>query len=359
METMAYSDVLNKLKVANTSANEDLFISAGRTPNHLVNHAMAKEYCILGITKEDFLKERGAVTFNMGELAKEFSSICHDYGDPITIGVAQQQVEFADKVLFTIGPESRSVKKGTPDKIWKLKFVSKVDQVISQLKDGLPTINVKVAFICTYKNNTGNILMSKDANSICLTIKQASLLALRVLCSINNASSKIDDMILTPLAGAIYSKNDLPAIAQYFGIKLSLAANIVNCSCQSGGQYLKDSRAACAVAACITATTNIKNMTERHKFIQKCYKQYAAVEGKDFDIDKFKIYAHYARGGLPLEFSPDKLIKIAEESKGEIGPIILKRAEEYSSICTLPSNISSVGSPTKQLPDPLIRNIRN
>jgi hypothetical protein len=61
----------------------------------------------------------------MDELKRQFKKHCPDYMDPLQINKALKAVEFCSKVIYEVGPESRKVKKGTGDKVWKFVFTQR------------------------------------------------------------------------------------------------------------------------------------------------------------------------------------------------------------------------------------------
>ncbi|GBP10554.1 hypothetical protein EVAR_70216_1 [Eumeta japonica] len=125
---------------------------------------------------------------------------------------------------------------------------------------------------------------------------------------------------MTPLAGAVYSKNDLEEMFEELNAKLNINLTMpilikrVLQSCQNGGHYLPYSDGSCAVASAVCATQNIKDAALRRSIINKTYKQYTA-HGKVFEMEAFEIYTKYATGGVPVEFSAENLIKISDDVK--------------------------------------------
>lgn len=218
---------------------------------------MGKEYIILGCTPSDFIKEHGSSVFNMVDLVGQFRQVCDDYGDPLVMSSKSKAVEFAAKIMYVVGPESRKVKKADGDKVWKFKFMYNLNNKLS----------VKTAFVCTFKSTNTIPAYNVKENKIILTIKQASLLAIQTLELINEISTASDakSFLLTPLAGAVFSKDDISQMMGKTKRSLSHSINIINASCQSGGQYLKNSRAATAIIAAIVATRRI--VTEPGRFL--------------------------------------------------------------------------------------------
>lgn len=112
----------------------------GSKPEALAAHLIDKTYEITGISPDDFTKKHAADQFDYAKLQADFKTHCIDYQEPLQPGLASMSVDFCAKVIFEVGPESRKIKKGTSDKVWKFIFT---------------TNNVKhVVFVATYKQET-------------------------------------------------------------------------------------------------------------------------------------------------------------------------------------------------------------
>lgn len=86
-------------------------------------------------------------------------------------------------------------------------------------------------------------------------------------------------LLMTPLAGAIYSRNDVPALAAHLKITTNRALKYINARAQSGGQYLKckKGKAAsmeCAATCSVVATSALKDKKDRKQNVSKVLKQY-------------------------------------------------------------------------------------
>nr|QXV86665.1 MAG: nucleocapsid protein [Tibet bird virus 1] len=305
--TKTFQDALTSLQIADPEASATYKVS-GTAPNQLLNHTIKKDYIILGITPEDFIKKHGSVQFDFEKLTKEFKKICYDYLDPLMQGVASRAVEFCSKMLYEVGPESRQVKKKDGDKVWKFDFIYK--------DNATGKVIIKVAFVCTFKDDKNEYIPEATTDKIVLTVKHASLLAINTLELINQIALTMtpEVVLLTPLAGAVYSKDDLAALATELQIGKIDAINIINASCQSGGHFLKNSRMHCAVVAAIVATRNVKDPKMQNSIIGKTIKQYLSMK-KKWDSPKFEVYATFANGGVPTNLSPDNLVKLFDDIK--------------------------------------------
>ncbi|CAH0775302.1 unnamed protein product [Bemisia tabaci] len=207
---------------------------------------------------------------------------------------------FCGKVLYEIGPESRKVKTNMSDKTWVMHFPYN--------KDG--KLVIRTAYISTFKNAASSYKGEDLDTKIVLTIKQASLLAVQVLGKIcTKAAKEIEPKILlTPLAGAVFSKDDIDKLSKDLKVDLHTVVRVVNKSCQSGAHYLDESDIHVACVAAITATKAMTNKQLRFSKIKKTMKQFTAA-GKHFNPDTFKIYAQRSNCGLPEELMPEKLIE--------------------------------------------------
>lgn len=123
---------------------------------------------------------------------------------------------------------------------------------------------------------------------------------------------------MTPLACAIFSKTDVIPLTNHLynndTTKIVDVLQSINISCQPGAHYLKGSKFHIAVVAVNTATKNMKDDKIRNMIIGKVCKQYNTAK-KPFDHVMFEKYSDYATGGVPIELSPEKLIKIYDEAQ--------------------------------------------
>lgn len=135
-------NVRDALKLPATTDFSALADVRGLTPNEIMGHAKAREYTILGITPSQFMMEHGGDLFDYELLKKNFKLICRDFDQDLTMDEKSRAVQFCSKMIYTVGPESRSVKQKIGDKTWIFKFpYEESDNLI-----------VKVAFVCTFKN---------------------------------------------------------------------------------------------------------------------------------------------------------------------------------------------------------------
>jgi len=118
--------------------------------------------------------------------------------------------------------------------------------------------------------------------------------------------------LLSPLAGSVFSKDDIPKIAQALGATSTRIVQVINASSQSGGHYLKDSKLHIAIVAAIVATRGVKDKKMKDSIIGKTIKQYLNAK-KEFKMRHFEVYAEFGHVGVPSNLSPDNLLKMFDD----------------------------------------------
>lgn len=219
----AVRDALNLPQTTDFSTLTDI---KGLTPNEIMGNAKAREYTILGITPAQFMKEHGGDLFDYEQLKVDFKKICTDYENDLDMDEKSRAVQFCSKMIYTVGPESRSVKQKMGDKTWIFKFPYNTD-------DGLV---VKAAFVCTFKNEGAKYdLTVNNASRMVLSVRHASLLAIEVMNKITDLCVALipPTVMLTPLCGAIFSRNDIPKMVTALNLSVSEVVRMLNSSCQS------------------------------------------------------------------------------------------------------------------------------
>lgn len=303
-EIYTYTDACRALDVAPDNLDDHNLIA--RTPDSLVaTHDVAADIIIKPLSPDDFISQRGGATFDFEAMKADFTKVCPDCAAKIKDNTPLHCLSFASEVLYVIGPESRKVAATKRDKIWKLRFVTKKTD-----EAGKAGSKTKVAFVSTYKMNQ-TYVQSATGNTINLSVRHASLIAMvtfnRVsIYSLNKVPSKL---LLTPLAGAVWSSTDLPSLGLLSGLSLSETLLRINSSCASGDHVLPDSRASIALAA-VSANTSRLPMKGKADvmmaILHKTAKQYDSAK-KEFDEDEFKVFSVLATGGLPNEITPKRI----------------------------------------------------
>ncbi|KZC08163.1 hypothetical protein WN55_10034 [Dufourea novaeangliae] len=229
--------------------NGSLCVRGCSKPATLMAHTVAKEYNVVGMTVKDFLDKHTDMEFNLTELRKMFKLHCHDYMENLVLDKASKAVEFCSKVIYEVGPESRKVKKGTGDKVWKFVFKKKVD-------------NKEVShfvFIATYKQENAEFKPDNTQNTMILSLKQAALLGHDTFARLVEIGLNSHKILLTPLAGACFCKEDVGKLAVDLRLDIEIVINSINQSTQGGGHYLVNSDIDFAICGAYAATKNVKD----------------------------------------------------------------------------------------------------
>lgn len=260
-----------------------------------------KEYEITGYTLEDFQTRHGGADFDFDDIQKEFEKHCTDYAKDLEPKVASKAVHFCSVVLFEIGPESRKVKKGTGDKTWKLFF---------PVANEAGVVTKHVVHISTFKGEGAVYKASNTGTGMLLTLKMAGLLAQVVFSKIVRLaySSAESVKLMTPLAGACFSKDDILEFASAFDMSAVDILVAISQSTQTGGHYLPNSDVNIAVICAVSATRGLKDVNLQKSIVVKTLKQYIA-KGRKPDIEKMNVVARFATGGVPLKFSYEEIIQ--------------------------------------------------
>lgn len=291
--------------------NTNNYTTAGVTPASLLTHTVKRDYVILGVTPQEFIEKHGSAAFDFDAIRRHFSLICEDFETALSLDTPSRAVEFCSKMIYEVGPEARQVRKKDGDKTWRFMFVY-------NKRDRLQT---KVAFVSTYKTDEASYKVETEPTKITLSVKTASLLAIIILNRLNAISMNMTPsvILLSPLAGSVFSKDDIPTIADAIHAQPLKVVQIINASCQSGGHYLRDSRLHCAAVASIVATRSIKDKRLKDAIIGKTIKQYLNMK-KEFNARFYEAYAEFGHGGVPSNLSPDNLVKLFEDIQ-KITPI--------------------------------------
>lgn len=317
-KSTTWEDVKRALQIENSEESNRTFEAIGARPLSLQQHASASNYVMLGITPQEFLKSHGGDTFDFHKLCEVFKkNICKDYEEELLLDSVSKAVQFCSIIIYTVGPESRSVKEKSNDKVWTFRFPYKTDEAN-------PKLYMRTAYVSTFKNESSTYDMSweVDVNYIVLSVKHASLLALQTLNRVTDLGAKLapPQYILTPLCGAIFSRNDIGDIAKKLKTPVNVILKEMNSSCQSGGQYLDESTLTTAALAAIVGTKKLgaKGKTdERDQICGKIIKQYHAAK-KEWVESKFVDLCEYATGGVPKGLEPSTLIKLYNDVKNTL-----------------------------------------
>lgn len=201
-----------QLKLGEVVGFDEHVTTVGVDIDSIKHHLDGGDYVLYGITPKELIDLYGGLQFDFASLKAEFAIACPDVNSVLTMETRSHALEFAAMVIYTIGPESRQVKKPGTDKRWKFRMVSKVG-------NNPVTLVCHCVFVSTFKNTDAPNTQPKIVdNKLLLTIKQASLLALWIMESVMAICILNKTIIMTPLAGAIFSKSDIPNIAKAIGL---------------------------------------------------------------------------------------------------------------------------------------------
>lgn len=190
-----------------TSATTARCCISGSKPAVLMTHTVAQEYQMVGVTAKEFLEKHTGMDFKLIELRRIFKTHCDDYMNELQEDVKSKAVKFCSKVIYEVGPESRKVKKRTGDKVWKFIFKSS-------------DVNHYV-FIATYKQENAEFKPENTPNTMILSLKQEALLVHETLVRLVQYGFRKDKILMTPLAGACFCKEDLGILAEELGVEHS------------------------------------------------------------------------------------------------------------------------------------------
>lgn len=296
-QKLTYVDAIAALKIQNDPDAETNFNLNGQAPADLVRHSVQREYILLGISPEDYINKHGASEFSLSDLQACFKTICEDYMTDLVRDRRSMAVEFCSLIIYEIGPESRKGSK-TTDKIWKMRFPYNVNG----------RLITKTLFVATYRTQQYKTLYEANVKLV-VTVKQAGLFAMDTFDRLTKMAYQPASplTLLTPLAGSIFSRDDIPDVSNKTGIPIETLIIAINNSCQSGGQYLNNSSITIAIVSAIVATRNIKDKDTMNSIIGKTIKQFLAC-GKVFKEDNFLVYSSYAHGGIPSNMAVENLI---------------------------------------------------
>lgn len=236
-----------------------------------------------------------------GKVGVEFETVWKDF---LTIFPSDAQANkdsksfalaFANKVVFEISGEVRAIKPKGRDRSWNLLVPG--DEAAKR-----PESAVNVA---SYKNVDaahGYVYRFENRRQY-LSIRLANMVAVEIMCE---HITKYDDVSLTPLGGAVYSMKDVPALATQLGLSNTQVACLINRSTVGTPYQLSGSDFACAVTAVMCTTRKMKNQEEAKRIVNKVIKGYVKID-KKLIFEHVAIWAQYATGGIPEEYSIENL----------------------------------------------------
>lgn len=298
----------------------------GTRPAALNDHLVSKHWVLCGMTPAEFSELHAGSQFDFDKLLMEVSHIMPDLRMNLNAEVAMYCIEFASLVLFTVGPATRSVKEGQRDQCWAMTVPSEDRKMVNTI------------FVATHKGKPPAISQPTVENhKICLTIKQASLISLYVVAKLVKIICNSEKILLTPLAGAIFCKDDVPKIAEELGMELIDVINMINASAQSGGFYLPSSTCAAAAVCALVATKGAEEKVAK-SIVTKTIKQYYG-HHKIMDLKQFDVLSKYATGGVPSGMSHKELMARLEENQ-KVHMVAMLKERSKMKLETVPSNLT-------------------
>ncbi|XP_068149850.1 uncharacterized protein [Drosophila tropicalis] len=214
--------------------------------------------------------------FDFEKLLLTFGEVCPDFAAEPNYMNATISRRFAEQVIFEFSKDAKKAKKEKRDETWTLK--------IKSIKN--PVKITVTAFNTTSPPKEQPSLLN---NCLELNFKQASLLAVHKYCQLVPHQVKRDQIVLTPLAGKVFNKNDLPLLAEALNEPLDKLIMSIISSSQTDGYYLAHSR--CHIALVVLMQT-ISDLKMRCSLLKKTIKMYK-FHGKDLDICKFKTLSEF------------------------------------------------------------------
>ncbi|XP_017060192.1 uncharacterized protein LOC108100686 isoform X2 [Drosophila ficusphila] len=275
--------------------------------------------------------------FDFKKLKQTFSEICPDFKEEPSYENATTSRRFAQEVIFTFSKEAAAAKSQKKDESWSMRMDVKNAK-------GTP-IRSEVRIQTHWIRDPPQSQPFVVRGVLLLSFKQASLLAVEKYCQLVPHQVERGEVVLTPLAGAVFSKFEMPKLAEALGEPLAEVVVAVISSCQTDGYYLEHSRCHIALVALIKTVSDLKM---RASLVKKTIKMYK-LHGKEFDMDKFKMWSEFLRKSAPpkrrCNSDGDDFDKLAEQvlafqadvSQNKRGP--MKCAANFS---TPPTESASV-----------------
>lgn len=253
------------------------------------------EQDIKAISFKQFETDHAAQTVTFEKLLADFSKICPDV---VSKGGERLALGFCQQILYEISPASRMIVGKIKDKSWRCNFRIEVNG-----KEDLRTVTV-----ATFKN-VDKARMYKYLASpkrMILSMRLANMLATYIL---STELAEHNAVILTPLAGAVFSATDIPEIATTLNLTTSQVCCIMNESTIAGAHLMPNSHGNCSVAAAVATTQRMKEKTDAAQIVKRiatnCFKF-----DKPLDKNGLSFWAYYARGGLPEGFAYEDLLAV-------------------------------------------------
>ncbi|XP_034655867.1 uncharacterized protein LOC117893381 [Drosophila subobscura] len=234
------------------------------------------------------------------KLKETFAEICPDFGKEPSYEVASVSRRFAEQVIFSYSKQAKAAKAEKKDMTWTMRLDVKNE-------DGFDVRN-EVQILTHFLREPLLTQPFVMRNQLRITFKQASLLAVHKYCQLVPHLVKRREIVLTPLAGAVFAQDDMPKLAETLGVPLADLVMAVISSCQTDGYYLEHSRCHIALVALVKTVADDKMRSSIVKKTIKMYKQH----GKQFDMEKYKVWSTFQRRSAPAS---SKISKATDEDE--------------------------------------------
>ncbi|KAH8286898.1 hypothetical protein KR018_007715 [Drosophila ironensis] len=225
--------------------------------------------------------------FNFESLKKTFAALCPDFREEPSYEEATISRRFAEMVIFTYSKEAKAAKAQHRDVSWTMQLKVTNDKGAAVKSE----VKVQTHFVREPPQHQPFILRGH----LLLSFKQASLLAVEKYCQLVPHQVRRGEIILTPLAGALFNKENLPSLAKAVQEPLADVVVAVIASCQTDGFYLEHSRCHIALLALIRTVADLKM---RASLVKKTIKMYN-LQGKQLQLDKLQEWSRFLREAEP------------------------------------------------------------
>lgn len=136
----------NRMKVIldNRITRTGRIVKPTRLNDYVLNHVVENSWLVSPIRTQEVEEVWAGQQFDFEKLKIGFKQMCRDFNNiPKSSNEKMYQFYFAMKMLFTVGPESKKVKKGNVDKTWKFSFLYSVTKGYEEVRKW---IEDKIAF---------------------------------------------------------------------------------------------------------------------------------------------------------------------------------------------------------------------
>ncbi|XP_017002197.3 uncharacterized protein [Drosophila takahashii] len=147
--------------------------------------------------------------FDFEKLKQTFIELCPDFKEEPSYEEATVSRRFAQQVIFSFSKEAAAAKSQKKDVSWSMRL----DVVNTKGAAIRSEIKIETHWI----QDLRRISPSSCGASLLLSFKQASLLAVEKYCQLVPHQVKRGEVVLTPLAGAVFSKFEIPKLAEALG----------------------------------------------------------------------------------------------------------------------------------------------